>query len=104
MSNPPESPVETQDITVETKRKLARRLSEVALREEVELTWIDLPSEQAEPLLERGLLPGCRICPIRMSPAGDPIVMVDGSLIALRRETARCLCVGQEARKPTDSA
>ncbi len=73
----------------------ARRLSDVALREEVELTWIDLPAEQAEPLLERGLLPGCRLCPIRTSPSGDPIVMVDGSLIALRRETARCLCVAR---------
>ena len=71
----------------------ARRLSDVALREEVELKWIDLPAEQAEPLLERGLLPGCRLCPIRTSPSGDPIVMVDGTLIALRRETARCLCV-----------
>ena len=73
----------------------ARRLSDVALREEVELAWIDLPVEQAEPLLERGLLPGCRLCPIRTSPSGDPIVMVDGTLIALRRETARCLCVGR---------
>ena len=76
------------------------RLSDVALREEVELTWIDLPAEQAEPLLERGLLPGCRLCPIRTSPSGDPIVMVDGVLLALRKETAGCLCVrtlGSEA-------
>ena len=54
---------------------------------------IDLPVEQAEPLLERGVLPGCRICPVRSSPSGDPIISVDGSLIALRRETADCLCV-----------
>ena len=81
----------------------ARRLSDVALREEVELTWIDLPAEQAEPLLERGLLPGCRLCPIRTSPSGDPIVMVDGSLIALRRETARCLCVSRAAGDATEA-
>ncbi|HIA99364.1 MAG TPA: ferrous iron transport protein A, partial [Gemmatimonadetes bacterium] len=52
-----------------------------------------LPAERAEPLLERGVLPGCRICPVRSSPTGDPIISVDGSLLALRRETANCLCV-----------
>ena len=69
------------------------RLGDVPMRETVELVHIDLPSEQAEPLLERGVLPGCRICPVRSSPTGDPIVSVDGTLLALRRETAACLCV-----------
>ncbi len=69
------------------------RLRDVPLRQTVELVRIDLPADQAEPLLERGVLPGCRICPIRSSPSGDPIVSVDGSLLALRRETADCLCV-----------
>ncbi|RMH17175.1 MAG: ferrous iron transport protein A [Gemmatimonadetes bacterium] len=69
------------------------RLAQIGLHEEVELVRIDLPDEQAEPLLERGLLPGCRLCPVRLSPAGDPVVMVDGTLLALRRETADCLCV-----------
>jgi Fe2+ transport system protein FeoA len=69
------------------------RLGDVPLRQEVELVSIDLPAEQAEPLLERGVLPGCRICPVRATPGGDPIVSVDGSLLALRRETADCLCV-----------
>lgn len=69
------------------------RLGDIPLRQEVELVSIDLPADQAEPLLERGVLPGCRICPIRSSPGGDPIVSVDGSLFALRRETAACLCV-----------
>lgn len=69
------------------------RLGDVPLRQEVELISIDLPADQAEPLLERGVLPGCRICPVRSSPGGDPIVSVDGSLIALRKETAACLCV-----------
>ena len=54
---------------------------------------ISLPADLAEPLLERGVLPGCRICPVRSSPGGDPIVSIDGSLLALRRETADCLCV-----------
>lgn len=69
------------------------RLADVQLREEVELVRFDLPMDQVEPLLERGVLPGCRLCPIRLSPAGDPIVMVDGSLLAFRRELATCLCV-----------
>lgn len=69
------------------------RLRDIPLRQEVELVSIDLPADQAEPLFERGVLPGCRICPVRSSPSGDPIVSVDGSLLALRRETADCLCV-----------
>jgi len=69
------------------------RLGDIPLRQTVELTHIDLPAHEMEPLLERGVLPGCRICPVRSSPSGDPIVSVDGSLLALRRETAACLCV-----------
>jgi Fe2+ transport system protein FeoA len=75
------------------------RLADVPLREEVELVAIDLPADQAEPLFERGVLPGCRLCPVRVSPFGDPIISVDGALLALRRETARCLCVRRAALK-----
>ena len=75
----------------DTVREL--RLGDIPMRQEVELVSIDLPADLAEPLLERGVLPGCRICPVRSSPGGDPIVSVDGSLLALRRETADCLCV-----------
>jgi len=73
--------------------ELLQRLADTPLREVVELVSIDLPPEEMEPLLERGVLPGCQLCPVRLSPAGDPIVMVDGTLIALRREMAGCLCV-----------
>lgn len=69
------------------------RLTDVPLREVVELVRIDLPADELEPLLERGVLPGCLMCPLRYSPAGDPIIRVDGSLLALRREMAGCLCV-----------
>ncbi len=69
------------------------RLPAIPLRQTVELVHIDLPADQAEPLMERGVLPGCRICPVRSSPSGDPIISIDGSLLALRRETAACLCV-----------
>ena len=81
---------------VEKEREQAHtdlRLGDIPLLQEVELVSIDMPEDQAEPLLERGVLPGCKICPVRSSPGGDPIVSVDGSLLALRRETAACLCV-----------
>lgn len=70
-----------------------RRLHDVALDEEVELVRFDLPEHQAEALMERGLLPGCRVCPIRRTPSGDPIVLVDGVMLALRQEVAGCVCV-----------
>ena len=69
------------------------RLADIPLREDVELVRIDLPDEELEPLLERGILPGCRLCPVRRSPSGDPILLVDGLLVAVRKETAGCLCV-----------
>lgn len=83
-------PVVQKEVTDEATEL---RLGDIPLRQEVELVSIDMPAHEAEPLLERGVLPGCRICPVRSSPGGDPIVSIDGSLIALRRETADCLCV-----------
>jgi Fe2+ transport system protein FeoA len=73
------------------------RLADVPLSETVELVRIDLPEHQAEPLLERGMLPGCSLCPVRRSPSGDPIVRIDGVLLALRREMAGCICVRRPA-------
>ena len=60
---------------------------------EVELVSIDLSPEEASPLIERGILPGCLLCRIRMSPFGDPVVSADGMCFALRKETAQCLRV-----------
>lgn len=71
-----------------------RMLADVPLKEEVVLVRIDLAGDDLEPLLERGIVPGCRLCPVRHAPAGNPTVYrVDGALVALRRETASCLCV-----------
>ena len=92
--NRSEKAVQSLPVAHEVERTDADlRLGDIPLRQEVELVSIDLPADQAEPLLERGVLPGCRICPVRATPGGDPIVSVDGSLLALRRETADCLCV-----------
>jgi len=38
-------------------------------------------------------MPGCQVCTVRRSLCGDSVLMVDGALIALRREMAGCLCV-----------
>lgn len=80
---------------VEGSRRAEPRLflADVPLGQEVELESMDLPESDVEALLERGMLPGCRLCPVRLSPFGDPIVNVEGTVLALRREMASCLCV-----------
>jgi len=58
------------------------------------LDRIDLPGEDARRLMELGFLPGARIIAGLSAPGGDPrVFQVDGSEIALRRETARKLKV-----------
>ena len=58
------------------------------------LDKIDLPGEDARRLMELGFLPGTRITAGRSAPGGDPrVFQVDGSEIALRRETARRMSV-----------
>ena len=75
-------------------------LDEIRLGEVVELESIDLPEAELQLLLERGVLPGCRLCLLRRSPFGDPVVRVDGTVLALRRETASRLSV----RRSSDEA
>ena len=71
-----------------------RVLADVPLEEEVILVRIDVAGDDVVPLLERGIVPGCKLCPVRHAPVGGPTVYrVDGALVALRRETASCLCV-----------
>jgi len=58
------------------------------------LDSIDLPGEDARRLMELGFLPGTRVTAGFSAPGGDPrVFLVDGSEIALRRETARLLTV-----------
>jgi ferrous iron transport protein A len=69
------------------------------------LDRIDLPGEDARRLMELGFLPGTRITAGLSAPGGDPrVFQVDGSEIALRRETARRLKVrwphAERAEKP----
>jgi Fe2+ transport system protein FeoA len=62
------------------------------------LDCIDLPGEDARRLMELGFLPGTRVIAGCCAPGGDPrVFQVDGSEIALRRETARRLKVRPES-------
>ena len=58
------------------------------------LSSIDLPADDARRLMELGFLPGATITAGHSAPGGDPrVFQVDGSEIALRRETARRMAV-----------
>jgi ferrous iron transport protein A len=53
---------------------------------------IALAPPDAARLMELGFVPGARVLAVRRAPGGDPSVFrVDGSDVALRRETARHL-------------
>jgi Fe2+ transport system protein FeoA len=67
------------------------------------LDGIDLPGDDARRLMELGFLPGARVTAGMSAPGGDPrVFQVDGSEIALRRETARRLRVRPEAGAEID--
>jgi ferrous iron transport protein A len=69
-------------------------LVELAEGEQAVLERLDLPEEFARRLMELGFLPGHVITAARSAPGGDPRVFrVDGSEIALRRDTAARLRV-----------
>ncbi|MCE7959097.1 MAG: ferrous iron transport protein A [Acidobacteria bacterium ACB2] len=70
----------------------ARTAAELREGEEATLDRLDLPEDVARRLMELGFLPGHRILAAFRAPGGDPrVYRVDGSEIALRRETARHL-------------
>lgn len=63
------------------------------------LDRIDLPAEDSRRLMELGFLPGTQVIAGCSAPGGDPrVFQVDGSEIALRRETARKLKVRRESQ------
>jgi Fe2+ transport system protein FeoA len=62
------------------------------------LDHLELPDDMARRLMELGFIPGSPITAARSAPGGDPKVFrVDGSEIALRKETAACLRLRPEA-------
>jgi ferrous iron transport protein A len=69
-----------------------RNLTELQRGEPGVLERLDLPEDDARRLMEMGFLPGHTVIPAHSAPGGDPRVFrVDGSEVALRRETARKL-------------
>jgi len=76
---------------VKKKRSLeVRNLTHLKRGESGILDRLDLPEDDARRLMEMGFVPGHSITPGRAAPfGGDPRVFrVDGSEVALRRETA----------------
>jgi Fe2+ transport system protein FeoA len=60
--------------------------------EEGVLDRLDLPDDIARRLMELGFLPGNTVVPSRTAPGGGArVFQVDGSEVALRRDTARKL-------------
>jgi ferrous iron transport protein A len=76
------------------KAKSYRRRPPATLRDLREgeqgiLENIELPESDARRLMELGFLPGTMVLAAHCAPGGDPRVFrVDGSEVALRRETA----------------
>jgi ferrous iron transport protein A len=67
----------------------AKNLNELRRGESGVLDRLDLPEDDARRLMELGFLPGHAVTPAHAAPGGDPRVFrVDGSEVALRRETA----------------
>jgi ferrous iron transport protein A len=66
-----------------------RNLTELKRGESAILDRLDLPEEDARRLMEMGFVPGHAVTPAHSAPGGDPrVFQVDGSEVALRRETA----------------
>jgi ferrous iron transport protein A len=71
-----------------------RRLADLREGEAAIIDHIDLPADFATRLMELGFLPGMSVTAARCAPGGDPRVFrVDGSEVALRKETAAQLLV-----------
>jgi ferrous iron transport protein A len=66
-----------------------RKLADLRQGEQAVLESLDLPEEAGRRLMELGFIPGTTVVAALAAPGGDPRVFrVDGSEIALRRETA----------------
>jgi ferrous iron transport protein A len=64
-------------------------LAELGAGQQGVLDRIELPEEISRRLMELGFVPGGRVTASLRAPGGDPLIFrVDGSEIALRRDTA----------------
>jgi ferrous iron transport protein A len=75
-------------------------LSELKKGETAIIERLDLPEEEARRLMEMGFLPGHAVTPAHSAPGGGPTVFrVDGSEVALRKDTARHLILRENSIK-----
>jgi ferrous iron transport protein A len=84
---------------------VSRTLAQLAEGEAGVLDRLELPEDIARRLMELGFLPGHIIVPARSAPGGEPrVYRVDGSEVALRRETASRLVLrpsnGKASKQP----
>jgi len=71
-----------------------RTLADLGIGEQATVDCIDLPDGLANRLMELGFVPGHEVMAAHSAPGGDPRVFrVDGTEIALRRETAQHILV-----------
>jgi ferrous iron transport protein A len=72
----------------------SRNLAELSLGESAIVHELHLPEAFAHRLMQMGFLPGTIVEAAHAAPSGDPRVFrVDGSEVALRRETAEQITV-----------
>jgi ferrous iron transport protein A len=76
----------------------AANVAELRQNEPGVLDRLDLPEDTSRRLMELGFVPGHIVTAARSAPGGEPrVYRVDGSEVALRRETAKRLILRQEA-------
>jgi Fe2+ transport system protein FeoA len=67
-------------------------LSDLSIGSCATLASFELPEEIQGQLMHLGFVPESRVLAVRRAPAGDPTVYrVDGTEVALRKETARLI-------------
>jgi ferrous iron transport protein A len=82
-----------------------KSLAQLAEGESGILDRLELPEDIARRLMELGFLPGHVIVPARSAPGGEPrVYRVDGSEVALRRETAAHLILKPALKAASDPA
>ena len=80
----------------------------IALSELPEQGWgviqsLEMAAEVQNQLMHMGFMPGAPVQALRRAPAGDPTVYaIDGSEVALRRETASLIFVTPGEPKPVE--
>lgn len=77
-------------LSVDKRKRTSPTLADLKEGQQAVLDRIELPEDTARRLMELGFLPGHLVSAAKSAPGGDPRVFrVDGSEVALRRETAR---------------